>query len=186
MKDAVGPAHWVSAGLGKLAESGIEGVKVEVLARDLGVTKGSFYWHFADRGALLDAMLEAWERRGTLALIEAARASGAAPGDQLRAIAARAFAADVARERAVRAWATHDARAAEVLARVDRRRLGFIASRMRAHGLPAGQARARARLIYAAYVGEQQVAVSLPARRRVAMAMAALDVLLGPAPRSSR
>ena len=179
VKSAASRETWVTIGRKVLARSGIDSVKVEPLARALGVTKGSFYWHFEDRAALLEAMLEAWEQLGTLALIAAAEASGASPAEQLRSIAARAFGADGSEERALRAWGAHDERAGDVVARVDRRRLSFIGERMRAHGLSAEAAEARARLIYAAYVGEQQLGVKLPPRRRVALAMAAIDVLLG-------
>jgi AcrR family transcriptional regulator len=178
MTRTAGADAWVRAGLRQLARSGIETVKVEALARALGVTKGSFYWHFADRAALLAGMLATWEQRGTLDVIMATEASGGTPADQLRALVARAFGAPAVEERALRAWAAHDPRAAQVLARVDRLRLRYIAQRMRAHGLPAAAAEARSRMLYAAYVGEQQLAGELPPRRRVALALAALDILL--------
>ena len=53
-------AAWVAAAFDALADGGIDAVRVEPLAKALGITKGSFYWHFADRRALLDAMLDAW------------------------------------------------------------------------------------------------------------------------------
>ena len=64
------PLDWVIAGIAALAEGGIDAVRVERLARVLRTTKGSFYWHFADRSALLLAMLDLWEREGTADLIE--------------------------------------------------------------------------------------------------------------------
>ena len=55
-------AAWIAAAFDALADGGIDAVRVEPLAKALGITKGSFYWHFADRRALLDAMLDAWTR----------------------------------------------------------------------------------------------------------------------------
>ena len=68
-KNADGHEIWIEAGLKAIGRSGIGGVRVEVLAKDLGVTKGGFYRRFKDRRALLDAMLETW-RNGRIALIE--------------------------------------------------------------------------------------------------------------------
>src|SRR4029079_9483805 len=61
---------WVTAGLAELARSGVGGVRVEVLAKNLGVTKGGFYRRFRDRAALLEAMLATWSA-GRIAAIEA-------------------------------------------------------------------------------------------------------------------
>src|SRR4029434_6679699 len=51
---------WIEAGLEEIARTGVEGVRVEVLAKSLGVTKGGFYRRFRDRAALLEAMLQNW------------------------------------------------------------------------------------------------------------------------------
>ena len=80
-------SSWIHEGLRALAAGGPDAVRIEPLARALGVTKGGFYWHFADRRALLDEMLDAWERAGVDEVIELA---GQAPHDEL--LAARAAA----------------------------------------------------------------------------------------------
>src|ERR671910_2473019 len=64
---------WVEAARAVMAEGGIDAVAVEPLARRLGVTKGSFYWHFKDRRALLETTLERWEEESTVARISASR-----------------------------------------------------------------------------------------------------------------
>lgn len=61
---------WVEAGFEELAKSGVEGVRVEVLAKNLGVTKGGFYRRFADRAALLSTMLERWREGRTAAIAQ--------------------------------------------------------------------------------------------------------------------
>src|SRR4051812_22016420 len=78
----LGAGEWEAAALAALSESGPAGVAVEALARRLGVTKGSFYWHFEDRDALLRAALVAWENEYTERIIEAL-ASLSSPRDRL-------------------------------------------------------------------------------------------------------
>src|ERR1043165_7845340 len=68
---------WVAAAFDALAQGGVDAVRVEPLAKALGITKGSFYWHFTDRRALLDAMLGSWAEGRIAAIGEQATARGA-------------------------------------------------------------------------------------------------------------
>src|SRR5215475_9213904 len=77
---------WIEGGLELLASDSVDGVGIEALARKLGVTKGSFYWHFKDRAALLQAMLRSWQRKATLAIIERLEQSDKPPAERLRKI----------------------------------------------------------------------------------------------------
>ena len=79
---------WVRQGLRVLADGGPDAVRVEPLARALGVTRGSFYWHFADRRALLDAMLDAWERSTTEDVIGLLESEGGDAAVKLRRLLA--------------------------------------------------------------------------------------------------
>src|SRR3974377_852072 len=87
MEDESGREMWMHAALKEIAYSGVEGVRVEVLAARLGITKGGFYRRFKDRRALLDAMLETWAR-GRIASVQehgvrgggTPRGRGGAPG----------------------------------------------------------------------------------------------------------
>jgi AcrR family transcriptional regulator len=153
MAERLGRADWLLEALRVLAEGGVEGVRVEPLARRLGITKGSFYWHFADRAALLAALLEEWEQRSTLAIIAEVEASGGDAGLRLRELFRLALAADGRLDRRLRAWAEDDPRAAAVLRRVDRRRMGYLRRLFGELGFPAAEAKARARLAYLALVG---------------------------------
>jgi AcrR family transcriptional regulator len=144
---------WVAAALRLLAGSGVEAVRVEPLAKRLGVTKGSFYWHFSDRPALLAAVLAEWERRATLAIIAEVEASGGTAGERLLALLRLATGADGRIDRRVRAWAMNEAAAAAVLRRVDRRRVGYLRRLFAELGFPKSQAAARAQLAYHALVG---------------------------------
>ena len=143
---------WLAAGLNALERGGVEAVAVVPLARELGVTRGSFYWHFASRAELFDGVLERWEklhsddvlaaleaiedpRRRLLALFE--RSASKPPSIFVRLLDA----AD--REPSVRA----------VLQRSARRRIDVLARACREAGMSPAEARRRAVLCYAAYVG---------------------------------
>lgn len=166
-----------------LAEKGIDGVRVEVLAQRLNVTKGSFYWHFSDRDALLDAMLERWRRTATLALIDRLDSAIDTPRSRMSALLAlpmkgrrSSHAADV--ELSIRLWGRHDERARAALADVDELRLGYIAQLIARCGGSEAEARPRAILAYS-YI---RVAASLiPADAEALMAQCEV-ILLGERP----
>src|SRR6201993_2515823 len=122
---------WIEAGFKELARAGIEGVRVEVLAKNLGVTKGGFYRRFRDRGALLEGMLEDW-REGRIAAIEQqATLDGESARDRLRALihlySERMNTEGMAIELAIRQWARADEAAAQAVASVDAARLKNVA-----------------------------------------------------------
>src|SRR2546430_8142453 len=75
---------WIEEGLRALGVGGLDGVRIETLAEALGVTKGGFYWHFGDRRALLDEMLDTWERVGVDAVIERVEGEGGDARAKLR------------------------------------------------------------------------------------------------------
>jgi len=150
--------EWIRAGLRRLAHHAVDGVRVEVLAKDLGVTKGSFYWHFRDRAELLAAMLEAWAATATEAVIEKAEAAGADPRarlERLTGIAAEGFDADL--ESALHDWGRQDAAVGRALAEVDRRRMDYLRQLLRESGFAPAEAEARAFLLYAAVLGNHRI-----------------------------
>ena len=148
-----GPSAWVAAGLRLLAERGETAVGVEPLARRLGVTKGSFYHHFADRPALLGALLEAWSSRAD-ALLERVDGAGGGPGARLWVLMETVIREGAASpEPAIRLWARGDDTARAVLARVDRARLDWLEALFAELGRDA-DAPTRARLAYMALIGE--------------------------------
>ncbi len=170
--ERLGKSDWVEAGLAALAEGGVETVRVELLAERLGVTKGSFYWHYANRDALLADMLVAWRRVATHAIIDEVEA---APGDALAKL--KTLFAIVAKlegrlELAVRRWAAVDARAREALIGIDIRRLDYLEALFRELGFDRGQARARGRLVYNALIGQFTRGVSAPSAERSREALA--------------
>jgi AcrR family transcriptional regulator len=145
---------WAQAALAALAEEGLAGVAIDPLARRLGATKGSFYWHFANRDDLIAATLELWERRDTIEIIAAMDAIPD-PHKRLTALVRLAFcgAASGQDPQAGVLAAASDPRVAPVLERVTRARLTKLESVYGDAGLDKADARRHARLAYALYVG---------------------------------
>ena len=152
---------WTEAGLDLLALGGVETVRIDELARVLGVTKGSFYWHFEDRAHLLRSILEAWRRNATLAVIERLDAEGP-PSQRLRRLIQMPMRGGSTQhgqslELAIRLWARHDSQAAAVIEEVDRHRLAYVAAQLRESGLSEAKAGERAYLIYAFILAEAMI-----------------------------
>jgi AcrR family transcriptional regulator len=150
--------NWLLAGLDALRKDGVGAVRVERLATDVGVTKGSFYWHFRDRGALLDALLEFWSREMTDAEFERIQTLRAGLAARLLALAEDVLEKGMGRyDPAIRAWARSDRKVAAAVAQVDRRRVRALTGFFEEGGFGAAEARTRARLFYTFLLGEPQV-----------------------------
>jgi AcrR family transcriptional regulator len=161
---------WIEAGLAEMARHGIDGVRIEVLAKNLGVTKGGFYRRFADRAALLDGILQAWSK-GRIASIEKQTSlDGATARDRLRAViqlyAERTNTEGMAIELAIRQWARLDDAAAAAVAGVDAARLKNVAHLYRATGMSAEQADAQAFLFYCFIFGQSLLFLERGPRKR--------------------
>jgi AcrR family transcriptional regulator len=149
---------WIRAATETLAEHGVEGVRVELLAKRLEVTKGSFYWHFRDRADLLRALLEQW-RDGRIADI--VKQTAAEPGAELARIFHVIEVYSAARNRkgvrielALRDWARRDAAAAGVVKEVDATRLDCARRLFLACGVADREATSRSLLLYAYVFGQ--------------------------------
>ncbi|MFF5212758.1 TetR/AcrR family transcriptional regulator [Streptosporangium sp. NPDC000396] len=151
------PDDWAEAALMALAEGGVSAVAVDRIARTLGASRGSFYWHFDDRAALVAAALDLWERRCTTEVITEL-AAVADPRQRLRLLFEEVFGDDPG-GLVESALASHagDAAVAPVLDRVTRTRLEFLAGVFRDLGFPEEEALTRARVAYTAYLGHFQL-----------------------------
>ena len=150
--------QWLRAGLEALRKGGVAAVRVERLAADLGMTKGSFYWHFRDRGALLEALLEFWSREMTDAEFERIQTLRAGLAGRLLALAQDVLEKGMGRyDPAIRGWARTDRKVAAAVAQVDRRRVRALTGFFEEGGFSAAEARTRARLFYTFLLGEPQV-----------------------------
>jgi AcrR family transcriptional regulator len=144
--------------LESLRKSGVGEVRVERLAVDLGITKGSFYWHFKNRGDLLDAVLEYWAREMTDVEFERIGAMRAGLAGRLQALAEDVLEKGMGRyDPAIRAWARTDRKVAAAVGQVDRRRVRALTGFFEEGGFSAAEARTRARLFYTFLLGEPQV-----------------------------
>jgi AcrR family transcriptional regulator len=170
---------WIEAALAALADGGPEAVRVEALATSLGVSKGGFYWHFSNRDALLEEMLDSWEQAMVDDVI--ARIEGE-PGDaraHLRRLFELAPSADFSVELAIRDWARRDKGVAKRLRRVDKRRTEWLRSLFAEFCPDEDDAEARSVLAYSLLIGSYFVSAP-PGRRTRSQAMRlALDRLLG-------
>jgi AcrR family transcriptional regulator len=179
--DDDGRAKWIEAGLAALARGGIEEVRVEVLAKDLGVTKGGFYRRFADRRALLTAMLETWAHGRIAAIAQHAKLDGVSARERLRdlirlyseAVNPRGMAVELA----IRQWSRVDDMAAAVVTRVDAARLENVAMLYRALGFAAEQAEAQALLLYSFIFGQSLLQLKQAPRRRKRLIAACSEAL---------
>jgi len=155
-------ADWAVAGLDALVEGGPDAVAVEPVAARLGATKGSGYWHFADRADLLRAVLELWVQAHTLAIRERVQADGGSPRARLSHLlgivsnAAEQSPADML----LIASADPDVRAAVVEA--TQLRVAYVERLIREDGVLGAEARSRAVLAYAAYLGHASLTSAVP------------------------
>ena len=158
-------ADWEQGALDLIASQGLGAVAVEALARQLGVTKGSFYWHFPTREALLKAALARWEHHDTEALFREVEAI-ARPRERLRELFRR-----TGREAKSHVIYSALLRALDqpivqpVMERVSQRRMEFLTRAYRELGMDKRVAVQRARLAYAAYVGFLQLTLQLGVTR---------------------
>ncbi|GFJ91597.1 TetR/AcrR family transcriptional regulator [Phytohabitans rumicis] len=161
------PDDWADAALAAIADGGLAAVAVEPLAARLGTTKGSFYWHFSNREALLEAALARWEARTTTAVIDEIVNATDDPASQLRRLIIRVSRmAEVDRVGpALLATAAHPA-VARAVERVTRARVGLIVTALAQLGFAPSEAQSRALLAYSAYLGHTQLAHSAPASYR--------------------
>ncbi|MGA8143112.1 MAG: helix-turn-helix domain-containing protein [Candidatus Acidiferrales bacterium] len=133
---------WIQAAFARLAQDGIDAVRVEVLARELHVSKGSFYWHFRDRDELAAAMLDQWEENEEAWLAEAALEERSAAARWAELVKHLTDAAHSRLEAALRDWARRDERVAARARAIEAHRRGFIAAVLRDVGFATRAAEA--------------------------------------------
>ena len=147
MADESGRDMWIEAALKEMGRGGVDGVRVEVLASRLGITKGGFYRRFKDRRALLDALLETWQRGRIAAIEKQTELADESARDRLKSLirlySERLNPEAMALELAIRQWARSDAAASAAVESVDAARLNNVVQLYSRLGLSAEDARAR-------------------------------------------
>ncbi len=149
---------WVQHGLKSLEKRGFSALKAEPMAKELKVSRGSFYWHFTDIGEFQKDVLELWRQRTTLQVIVDIEGSGDKSG-RLNVLMQRAFNAGRDLERAVRAWAIRNPDVAEVVTRVDIERINYICELLMSEGVLEPDVRSKATFFYWAYLGQTMTAI---------------------------
>jgi AcrR family transcriptional regulator len=151
---------WIDAAINRLIKSSVDAVRVEPLAHEIGVSRGSFYWHFENRSELLEAILDQWRENQTQRIMNRIRRDEKLTPVQrlvrLRMLPPRTrTSADAAAfELAIRAWALRDKLARRIVERVDAERVKFTASLLIHADMPKGEAEYWSLLGYAYTVGE--------------------------------
>ena len=144
------PEDWIDFALVTLAREGFEALKADVLARKLRVSRGSFYWHFADLAAFHAAVLKRWREIAAEQIIADVESDS---DDPLKALLRRTFGARLDLERAVRNWAAFDPAAQAAVRAIDRRRLDYIEALLQRRGFSGTTAQARAQILYWTFLG---------------------------------
>ncbi len=173
-------SSWIEEGLRALGSGGPEAVRIEPLARALGISKGGFYWHFSDRQSLLEEMLDAWERTMVDEVIEAVEAGEEDARSRLRRLFALAAASGgelLKVELAIRDWARRDKSVAERLRQVDNRRMNYMRSLFGVICEDDGDVEARCLLAFSLFVGSHFVSADHGGRSRAEVLERALESL---------
>ena len=169
------PEDWIAAAFRRLGQGGIAAVRAEAIARDLGVSKGSFYWHFRDLPDLKARMLSHWWDQATARIVTLADAAGEDPRQRIARLMdlATSDLADpyggLSTEAAIRDWARTDPVAAEVQAQSDRWRRAYVQGLLAQLGLGRARAEQGARVILMAYTGAVHLGIDDRARLRADM-----------------
>lgn len=162
MTEQLSADDWIRQGIKALTRSGFTALKADPLARAMGVSRGSFYWHFADLGAFHAAVLKRWREIAAEEIIAGVEADSDEP---LKALLRRTFGARLDLERAVRNWAAFDPAAQAAVRAIDRRRLDYIEGLLQRRGFSATIGQARAQILYWTFLGFALSGMPVPPAR---------------------
>jgi AcrR family transcriptional regulator len=167
---------WIEAGLRTLAVGGPDAVRIEPLARALGVTRGGFYWHFADRRALLEEMLDTWEQASVDEVIDRVESEGGDATAKLRRLSALVASSEepLRIDLAVREWARREEPVAERLRRIDNRRMEYLRFLFGSLCPDQDDVEARCMVFYSLWIGNHFIAADHGTRRRADVVKLAL------------
>ena len=170
---------WIDEALRALAAGGPDAVRIEPLAQTLGVTRGGFYWHFDDRRALLEEILDAWERASVDEIIARVESDGGDARARLRRLSALAASSDepLRTDLAVRDWARREPAVGERLRRVDNRRMQYLRTLFGAFCPHEDDVEARCLVFYSLWIGSHFIAADHGARSRADVLKLALTRL---------
>jgi AcrR family transcriptional regulator len=171
---------WIEAALQALATGGPESIRVEGLAASLGVSKGGFYWHFKDRGALLEEMLDSWEKSVVGDVIAEVESEPGEPRSKLQRLFELAFHSPdlLPVELALRDWSRRDGEVAARLHRVDNQRMEYLRSLFGPICVDEDDVEARSILAFSLFIGSNFILAEHQGRSRSQVLQLAIDRLL--------
>jgi AcrR family transcriptional regulator len=169
---------WIEAAQQALGAGGPDAVRIEALAASLGVSKGGFYWHFKDRRALLDEMLDSWERAVVGDVIANLESTPAEPRAKLQRLFELAPKVDFAVELALRDWARRDREVAKRLRRIDGRRMEYLRSLFGGFCADENDVEARSMLAFSLFIGSYFITATHDGKSRAEVLQLAIDRLL--------
>jgi AcrR family transcriptional regulator len=172
-------SEWITRGLLALAEGGPDAVRIELLAKELGVSRGGFYWHFADRGALLSAMLDSWEQATTQEVAERLESGGGDTLAKLRRLFTLTSPSVVKTDLAIRDWARRDHAVADRLRRVDNRRMAHLRALFAGLSRNPAEVEARCLLTFSLLIGNHYITADHDSYSRTETLETALRQLAG-------
>ena len=172
---------WIVAALGVLMNDGIEAVQITRLARDLGVTRGSYYWHFKGRKDLLSALLEEWSARNTGVMVDVLKSATSLDDGVLDLFSVWV---DHSRfsfrlDQAIRDWGRRDQVVGEILSKEDDDRGEAIAAFYERHGYAHPESFIRARVIYFTQLSYYALNITEPMEKRVSYLAAYFQCFTG-------
>ncbi len=172
-------SSWIDAGLRALAAGGPDAVRVELLAQELGVTRGGFYWYFEGRQAFLDELLATWERRSIDEVLERVENEGGDARDKVVRAGMLTFSKQLLPiDLAVRDWARRDPSVAKRLRRVDNRRMAYLRSLIGTFCANPDEVEARSMLAFSLLIGDHFIAADHGQRARKEVLAQARKLLL--------
>jgi AcrR family transcriptional regulator len=171
-------SEWIRQGLRALAEGGPDAVRIEPLAKELGVSRGSFYWHFEDRSALLAAMLDTWEQATTEEAAERVESEGGDITARLRRLFTLTSPSVVKTDLAIRDWGRRDHAVAERLRRIDNRRMGHLRALFAGLSGDPGEVEACCLLTFSLLIGNHYITADHGSYSRTDMLELALRQLV--------
>lgn len=176
--DRLSKEQWLDHGLMQLAQSGFTVLKADKLSKSLGVSRGSFYWHFKDIADFHAAVLERWREVAVNAIIIDIEQQDLSAEAKLRLLISIAVGSPGTLEQAIRAWAFSDAVVRETVATIDTQRLAYIQTLLQVIGLSETMATARSHVIYCSYLGRMLLGSPLLEEQQTALIEELMDLAL--------
>ena len=178
------PEDWLAGGMEMLGKGGPAAIRIDAMCARLGVTKGSFYWHFADRKAFLGGLLEYWEYRATQAIIERVEAAGGRPRERILSLLREGLSGqfDFSAELAIRHWARNDRLAAAAVKRVDARRIDYLEGILEELGFVPEAATTKAIFLYSLNLSQGTIVRREAKAKRLQRLHEFVDLIVVPSP----